>query len=194
MVEVRSVSEGAGVEDGGGEAGGGEAEVAASAVGGATFTGGATFLGDSGSGGVGGIGGESGSIGGVGCSSSGDAGSRVGESRGEELRGAGGVEFDGGVGCWRGLAEGGVGDGDVHRLGRGERRKSLSSSQSRKSSSSFRLFLVLFTGGGAVSGDKGEGPTAGDGAAGVGAAGVAVGGVDTRAEAMAALARLWRRR
>ncbi len=86
-----------------------------------------------------------------------------------------------------------MGDGDVQRLGRGEKRK-LSSSQSRRSSSSFRLFLVLFTGGGAISGDKGEGPMAGDGTAGVGAAGVAVGGVDTRAEAMAALARLWQRR
>ncbi len=43
-------------------------------------------------------------------------------------------------------------------------------------------------GGGAVSGDRGQGPKAGDGAAGVGAAGGAVGGVDTRA----ALARLWR--
>jgi hypothetical protein len=82
----------------------------------------------------------------------------------------------------------------VQRLGRGEKRKSLSSSQSRRSLTSFRLFLVLFTGGGAVSGDKGQGPTAGDGAAGVAAAGVAVGGVDTRAEAMAALAHLWRRR
>ncbi len=87
-----------------------------------------------------------------------------------------------------------MGDGDVQRLGRGEKRNSLSSSQSRRSSSSFRLFLVLFTGGGAVSGDKGLGPTAGDGAAGVSAAGVAVGGVDTLAEAMAALARLWRQR
>jgi hypothetical protein len=81
----------------------------------------------------------------------------------------------------------------VQRLGRGDQRSSLSSSQSRRSSTSFRLFLVLFAGGGAVSGDKGQGPTAGDGAAGVGAA-VTVGGVDTRAEAMAALARLWRRR
>jgi hypothetical protein len=44
----------------------------------------------------------------------------------------------------------------VQRLGRGEKRKSLSSSQSRRSSTSFRLFLVLFTGGGAVSGDKGR--------------------------------------
>jgi hypothetical protein len=34
----------------------------------------------------------------LGCSSSGDAGSRVGESRGEESHGAGGVELDGGVG------------------------------------------------------------------------------------------------
>jgi hypothetical protein len=93
MVEVRSVSEGAGVEDGGGVA-----EVAVSTVGGATYTGGAMLFGDSGSGAVGGIGGESGSTGGAGCSSSGDAGSRVGESRGEESRGAGGVELDGGVG------------------------------------------------------------------------------------------------
>ncbi len=69
-----------------------------SAIGGAPFTGGATFLGDSGSGGVGGIGGESDSTGGAGCSTSGDAGSRVGKSRGEESRGAGGVELNGGVG------------------------------------------------------------------------------------------------
>ncbi len=82
----------------------------------------------------------------------------------------------------------------MQRLGKGEKRNSLSSSQSRRSSTSFRLFLVLFAGGGAVSGDKGQGPKAGDGTAGVGAAGVAVGGVDTRADAMAALARLWRRR
>jgi hypothetical protein len=93
MVEVRSMSEGAGVEDGGDVA-----VVAVSVAGGATFTGGATFLGDAGRGGVRGIGGESGSTGGVGCSSSGDAGSRVGESRGNESRGAGGGELDGGVG------------------------------------------------------------------------------------------------
>jgi hypothetical protein len=67
MVEVRSVSEGAGVEDGGDVA-----VVAVSIAGGATFTGGATFLGDAGRGGVRGIGGESGSTGGVGCSSNGD--------------------------------------------------------------------------------------------------------------------------
>ncbi len=93
MVEVRSVSEGAGVEDGGDVA-----EVAVSDACCATFTGGATLLGDSGSGGVRWISGESGSTGGAGCSSSGDAGSRVGESRGDESRGAGGGELDGGVG------------------------------------------------------------------------------------------------
>ncbi len=92
-VEVRSVSEGAGVEDSGGVA-----EVAVSTVGGATFTEGATLLGDSGGGGVGGIDGKSGSTGGAGCSSSGDAGSRVGKLRGNESRGAGGGELDGGVG------------------------------------------------------------------------------------------------
>ncbi len=80
------------------------------------------------------------------------------------------------------------------RLGRGEKRNSLLSSQSRRSSTSFRLFLVLFACGGAVSGDRGQGPKAGEGAAGVGAAGVAVGSEDTRVEALAALARLWRRR
>ncbi len=91
-----------------------------------------------------------------------------------------------------------MGDGDVLQLGRGEKRNSLLSSQSRRSSTSFCLFLILFAGGGAVSGDRGQGPKAGDGAAGVGAAGVAVGGVDARAEAfdttLAALPRLWRRR
>jgi hypothetical protein len=82
----------------------------------------------------------------------------------------------------------------VLRLGRGEKMNSLLSSQSRRSSTSFRLFLVLFAGGGAVSGGRGQGPKAGDCAAGVGAAGVAVGGVDTRAEALAALPLLWRQR
>jgi hypothetical protein len=93
MVEVRPVYEGAGVEDGSDDA-----VVAVSIAGGATFTGGATFLGDAGRGGVRGIGGESGSTGGAGCSSSGDAGSRVGESRGDESRGAGGGELDGNIG------------------------------------------------------------------------------------------------
>ncbi len=93
MVEVRLVSEGAGVEDGGDVA-----VVAVSIAGGATFMGGATFLGDAGRGGVRGIGGDSSSTGGAGCSSSGDTGSRVGKSRGDESRGAGGGELDGGVG------------------------------------------------------------------------------------------------
>ncbi len=39
------------------------------------------------------------------------------------------------------------------QLGGGERRISLSSPQSRRSSISFFRFLVFFTGGGAVSGD-----------------------------------------
>ncbi len=75
------------------------------------------------------------------------------------------------------------------RLGGGEKRNSPLSSQSRRSSTSFRLFLVLFAGGGAVSGD---------GAVAVDATGVAMGGVEARAgafdTAFAALPRLWRRR
>ncbi len=76
-----------------------------------------------------------------------------------------------GAGWEGGLAGGGVGGGNVLRLGGGEMRNSLLSSQSCRSSTSFRLFLVLFAGGGAVSGD--------------GSAGVAVGGVVARARVVA---------
>ncbi len=114
---------------------------------------------------------------------------RVGESRGDGSRGNGGGVLGGGVGWERRLAGNGVGDGGVLRLGGGEKRNSLLSSQSRRSWTSFRLFLVLFAGGGAVSGD---------GAVAVDAAGVSVGGVEARAGAfdmtLAALPRLWRRR
>jgi hypothetical protein len=57
----------------------------------------------------------------------------------------------------------------------------------------FAFFSFFTLVGGAVSGDRVQGPKAGDGAAGV-----AVGGVDARAGAfdttLAALPRLWRRR
>jgi hypothetical protein len=139
------------------------------------------------------VGGESGSAGGAGSSNIGETGSRVGESRGDGTRGTGGRELGGGVGWDRISAGSGRGDDDVLRLGRGEKRNSILSSQSRRSSTSFRLFLVLFAGGGAVSGDRWQGPKAGDGAAGV-----SVGGVDARAGAsdttLAVLPRLWRRR
>ncbi len=42
------------------------------------------------------------------------------------------------------------------RLGRGEKRNSLLSSQSRRSSISFRLFLVLFAGGGLFQATEGR--------------------------------------
>jgi hypothetical protein len=124
------------------------------------------------------VGGESGSAGGAGNSSIGETGSRVGETRGDGLRGAGGGELGGGVGWDRRSAGSGEGDDYVLRLGRGEKRRSLLSFQSRRSSTSFRLFLVRLAGGGAVSGDRGQVPKVGDGAAGV-----SVGGVDARAGA-----------
>jgi hypothetical protein len=177
MVEMRTVSNGAGAEDGGDVA-----EDAVSATG--------TFCGDAGSDGLLELSGESGSTGGAGSSNIGETGSRIGGSRGEWSRGAGGGEFGVDAG-WEGrVAAGGMGDGGVLRLGGGEIKNSLLSTLSRRSSNSLRLFLVLFAGGGAVSGD--------------GAAGVAVGSVVARAGVLAQagaseatladLPRLWRRR
>jgi hypothetical protein len=129
-------------------------------------------------------------MGGAGSSNIGETGSRTGGSRGEWSRGAGGGEFGVGAGWEGGIAAGGVGDGGMPRLDGGEMKKSLLSTLSRRSSISLRLFLVLFAGGGAVSGD--------------GVAGVAVGGVVARAGVLARagaseatladLPRLWWRR
>ncbi len=123
MVEVagslRPVSIGAGVDDGGGIADG--AVQAAD---------GATFSGDSSSDVLHEVGGNSGNTGGAGSSNIGETGSSIGGSRhagsrGDISRGAGGGEFDVGVGWEGGLAGDGMGDGGVLRLGGGEKRNSL---------------------------------------------------------------------
>jgi hypothetical protein len=174
MVEMRTESDGDGD-------GGDVVEEAVSATG--------SFCGDAGSDGLLESTGESGSTGGAGSSNIGETGSRTGGSHGEWSRGAGGGVFGVGAG-WKGgiaaggVGDGGVGDGGVPRLDGGEMKKSLFSTLSCRSSISLRLFLILFAGGGAVSGD--------------GAAGVAGGGVVARAGAseatLADLTRLWRRR
>jgi hypothetical protein len=74
-----------------------------------------------------------------------------------------------------GVKAGGVLGGGVHSvsgvawLERGERKNSLSSSESRRSSTSLRLFLTRLAGGDATSGGDGDGSVAGafsqDGAA-----------------------------
>jgi hypothetical protein len=100
----------------------------------------------------------------------------VGGSHGTGSRGAGGGESDVGVGWEEGVTGDGKNDGGMLRLGGGETRNLLLPSQSRRRSTLFCLFLILFAGGGAVSGDKRPGPRVGDGAAGV-----AMGGVVARA-------------
>jgi hypothetical protein len=175
MVEMRTESDGDGD-------GGDVAEEAVSATG--------SFCGDAGSDGLLELSGEFGSTGGAGSSNIGETGSRTGGLRNEWSRGAGGGVSSVDAGWEGGIAAGGVGDGGVPRLDGGEMKKSLLSTLSRRSSNSLRLFLVLFAGGGAVSGD---------GAAGVaGGVVVARAGVLARAGAseatLADLPRLWRQR
>jgi hypothetical protein len=101
---------------------------------------------------------NAGSVGGAGGSGGGEAGSTHGGISGGAMDG-GDVGSVDGV-CKSGDGEGGSGslDGSVAGRDGGERRISPSGSESRNSSTSFRRFLVLLAGGGALSvGEGGEG-------------------------------------
>ncbi len=91
----------------------------------------------------------------------GSAGMTGGSESGSASSCAGGVEGgevgDGNVGAG---GDGGAFNGGVAGHDRGERSKSLSSSKSLRSSSSFRHFLVLLTSGGRSSGKEGGGSVA----------------------------------